>query len=723
MNYELTRRTKPEPIPEHLPLVSASDQMKAVEPKWYEGMGEALSDIIPNAVITSTSSAVSAYEGFFGEDAIKAQLRNSALEAQELGIKIDDVEAFVDRQYKSLDTGSKRLRQLAKEEYTPSDSAVGVAGQLIFGVGTELTKMAMAAPLGAAAPAAYAANTGIHQYQSMLDEGVDKDTALDAAFTTALTSAIGMKVPMAIGKTRLQSGLAGAGINEAMFVSENATIQYILDNADYGDIAQRFDPWDPLGSAINVITGGAFGYAAGRGARAEANGQAEPNALDTKTKQIARKPIDLTHAIVDAARTKYFANRVYQDQPAPKASVRLTTQSKQIEKNVREALDNGEKVNISRPIADADRVEQEQVRLVHSMHDVMQQYEGDPLQLFMTIGDDPQITVRRGKISAGKKGRSKGYNENAELGTDFGLVKIAVKHFNEEMGIYKVTDDDLRKIPVIVREFEPAFVAQNGQKTWRVLDENGREIVVASKKFNEVNPNEDTLLTIFIQHPTKRRKNTPFSERKANAANPTDELKTPAVDTPERLPLGSRSARPANEAERITTQGRGIADSSDAANPSDELKPPAEDTPARLSNELGSRPSGSLNLQERVTTQSRNTTEPESNITENKGIWEQAVDSVRRWFYGEGDELDEAEAPEPPSRLEQEGLTKEATGVEGQELLTKELDAVVDYREDGTPITGRELIESETLAADEIDKFAQIMPEAAECVYRNNGIM
>ena len=363
------------------------------------------------------------------------------------------------------------------------------------------------------------------------------------------------------------------------------------------------------------------------------------------------------------------------------------------------------------------------MRLVDSMHQVMQKYEGDPLQLFMTIGDDPQITVRRGKISAGKKGRSKGYNESAELGTDFGLVKIAVKHFDEETGIYKVTDDDLRKIPVIVREFAPAFVAQNGQKTWRVLDENGREIVVASKKFNEANLEEDTLLTIFIQHPTKRRKNTPFSERKANAANPTDELKTPAVDTPVRLPFSSRSARPANEAERITTQGRGIADSSEATNPSDELKPPAEDTAARLSNELSSRPSGSLDLQERVTTQSRGTTEPDSNISENKGILEKAVDSVKRWFYGEGDEIDEVEAPESSSRLEQEGLTKEATGVDGEELLTKELDAVVDYREDGTPITGRELIESETVAADEIDKFAQIMPEAAECVYRNNGIM
>lgn len=721
MNYELTRRTKPEPIPEHLPLLNAADQMQAVEPKWYEGMGEALSDIIPNAALTTASSAYGLYEGMLGEEGVKGHLRASAFFAQQLGVPIDNIDAHVEQQYKDLNAGSQRLRQLVREEYTPSDLAVGAAGQLIFGVGTELTKLAMAAPLGAAAPAAYAANTGIHQYQSLLDEGVDKDTALDAAFTTALTSAIGMKVPMAIGKTKLQSGLAGAGINEAMFVSENATIQYILDNADYGDIAQRFDPWDPLGSAINVITGGVFGYVAGKGAKAEAEGQAKPNALDSKTKQIARKPIDLTHAIVDTARTKYFANRVYQDQPAPKASARLTTQSRQLEKSAREALDNGEKVNISRPIADADRIEQEQVRLVNSMHDVMHQYEGDPLQLFMTIGDDPQITVRRGKIKGNTKRGYKSFNETAEIGTDFGLVKIAIKHMLNEDPRFAVTDDDLRMIPRIVREFNPIVESRSGSMTWRVKDSEGRELVLSSKKIKVNGKEENTLLTFYVQNPVKRRKEWRLSERKANAANPTDELKTPAVDTPERLPLSSRSARPANEAERITTQGRGIADGPEATSPATELTTPFADTAERLP--LGSRPSGSLDSQELITTQGRNTTEPESNITENKGILEQAVDSVRRWFYGEGDELDEAEAPEPPSRLEQEGLTKEATGVEGQELLTKELDAVVDYREDGTPITGRELIESETLAADEIDKFAQIMPEAAECVYRNNGIM
>ena len=55
-------------------------------------------------------------------------------------------------------------------------------------------------------------------------------------------------------------------------------------------------------------------------------------------------------------------------------------------------------------------------------------------------------------------------------------------------------------------------------------------------------------------------------------------------------------------------------------------------------------------------------------------------------------------------------------------LLKKELDQVVEIREDGTEITGRQLLQEELALADEVDNFSNIMEEAAECVFRNNGI-
>lgn len=719
MNFELIKKQRPDEIfdAEQFPIVT-EEARSFGETGFFDGTGEALTDIVPNATLTTASAGLGLFDGIVGEENIEAQIRDAAVQAQELGIDIADVDAFAKRQSESFDPVAKALRERARKEFTPDEAASGEAAQLIFGIGTELTKALMAAPFGSAAPIVYAANTGTQTYQSLRDEGVDKETALDAAFVSALGSAVALKVPMAIGKTRLQSAVAGAVANEAMFLTENNVIQFILDNADYGEQAQRFDPTDPVGNAVNIITGAAFGAMAVRSAPKRQSKVLEK--IEEQIEKAGKKPVDLTHAVVDAARTRYFSKRVYEDQIAPKESARLTSKSERLEQSVRESLDRGEKVDIAESIADAGRVEAEQKRLVGSMHQVMRQYEGDPLELFMTLGDDPQITVRRGKISADAKRNRKGFNETAELGTDFGLVKIAVKHVKEETDQFKVTDDDLRQVPAIVRDYLPVQENRSGSLTWRVQDENGREIVIASRKLKEAGKEENTLLTIYIQDPAKRRKNSPLSVRKNKATNPPDELKPPAEDTAARLSnrLDSRPAGSDNQAEVVTTQSRGIAEDTGSANPADELTTPATDTAARLP--LSSRTAFSADQSERFTTQSPGTV-PDSNISEIGSVWDRVTTAVRRVLGMEERTPNEVEAP-APDRLQEQGLTKEATGVPDEELLTKELDAVIDYREDGTPITGREFIRSELAAADEVNKFADVLPDASECVYRNNGI-
>ena len=205
------------------------------------------------------------------------------------------------------------------------------------------------------------------------------------------------------------------------------------------------------------------------------------------------------------------------------------------------------------------------------------------------------------------------------------------------------------------------------------------------------------------------------------AANPSPELQIPEEDTAARLSsVGSRPASSA-VAEQVTTQSRGIAEDTGSANPADELTTPAADTAARLP--LSSRTTFSADQSERFTTQSPGTA-PESNIPESDSVWGRVANAVRRVLGLEDQATNEVEvdAVEAPSRLQVQGLLKEETGVPEEELLTKELDAVIDYREDGTPVTGREFIRSETVAADEINKFADVLPDASECVYRNNGI-
>lgn len=685
MNFELIKKQRPDETFDAEQFPIATEEARSFgETGFFDGTGEALTDIVPNATLTTASAGLGLFDGIVGEENIEAQIRDAAVQAQELGIDITDVDAFAKRQSESFDPVAKALRERARKEFTPDEAASGQAAQLIFGVGTELTKALMAAPFGSAAPIVYGVNSGTQTYQSLRDEGVDKETALEAAAISAVSSAVALKIPMALGKTRLQSAVAGAGANEAMFLTENNVIQFILDNADYGEQAQRFDPTDPVGNAVNIITGAAFGAMAVRSAPKRQSKVLEK--IEEQIEKAGKKPVDLTHAVVDAARTRYFSKRVYEDQIAPKQSARLTSKSERLEQSVRESLDRGEKVDIAVPIADAGRVEAEQKRLVDSMHQVMRQYEGDPLELFMTLGDDPQITVRRGMISTDGKRNRKGFNETAELGTDFGLVKIAVKHVKEEAPQYRVTDDDLRNVPAILREYDPATIARNGQLTWRVMDENGRELVVASRKFPKDVPVEDTLLTIYIQNPDKRKPDIPFSKKKNKATN--------------------------------STQSRGVAEDTGSANPSPELQIPEEDTAARLS-AVGSRPASSA-VAEQVTTQSPGTV-PDSNIPESGSVWDRVANAVRRVLGMEEQTPNEVEAA-APDRLQEQGLTKEATGVPDEELLTKELDAVIDYREDGTPVTGREYIRSETAAADEINRFADVLPDASECVYRNNGI-
>ena len=673
MNFELTRRYTPEPIPKNMPVVSASDQMEAVEPGFFEGFGSALADIVPNAINTTASSFSAAVDATVGEDSvfgmngIKEQLRNSAVEAQELGIRIEDPDKFAEEQYQGRLASARRFRERAKEEYTPSESAVGTAGQLVFGVGTELTKLAMALPFGSAAPAVYGANAGIQQAQTLMDEGVDEDTARNAGFVTALASTIGVKLPMAFGNTRFQSAAIGAGANTGLFSTEQGLISFILNNADYGDVAKRFDPTDPIGLAINALSGAGFGFVGFRGAKVE--GQPKNELVDAVNEKVQKVADGLTHRIVDAARVRWLANSIHKDQPVPDENPALFTKSKKTEAEVRQRLDNGEKVEISQPLASEERILQEQELLLEKMHDVMKNPLGDPLELLMTIGDNEPITVRRGKIQSGLEGRRKAYNEVAYLKgeKDFGLVKIAIKHVAEETEELKVTDDDLRMVPRIVRDYDPVQVQQTGNKSWRVKTDEGREIVVATKKMKVEDDGEDTLLSVYIQDPKKRRQNWGYSNKKSVVTNLSDELKSPAEDTAARLPM------------------------------------------------LSSRPSGPADNAGWVTTQSRDITDRESSIDHIKGVVTDAVERAKRFLGGE-----EAEVT-PESLLEADGLNKEFESPEGS-LLKKELDQVVEVREDGTEITGRQLLQEEFAFADEVEKFSDIMEEAAACVFRNNGI-
>ena len=111
------------------------------------------------------------------------------------------------------------------------------------------------------------------------------------------------------------------------------------------------------------------------------------------------------------------------------------------------------------------------------------------------------MTIRRGWFARTNKKEA----QAAEMSTPFGLVKVWLKHDKgEEKPELRVTDDDLRQIPRIVRGYEPIPRSHEKEtsRTWRVMH-NGRELVLVDKPM-EGDPTGKTLLSFFVQDPAKR---------------------------------------------------------------------------------------------------------------------------------------------------------------------------------------------------------------------------
>lgn len=240
------------------------------QPGFWTGFGGAAYDAVPSAGLTSASSWSAILDAYgktqaysdggsnlpptgqllFGTEPVKPTLKEETIGQ----IGINPVGAA--------------LRQAAKK-YAPDPAAVGVAGQVVHGVTSTVTKVGVYSLSGPAAPILFGGDMGINRAQELSDQGVDDATAAKAGTVTAVTSAIGYRLPAALGKTRLQSALIGAVINPAIGAAERGSIHAILQNADYDKIAAQYQPFDLLQLGIDAFTGGAFGALAHGGKGAE----------------------------------------------------------------------------------------------------------------------------------------------------------------------------------------------------------------------------------------------------------------------------------------------------------------------------------------------------------------------------------------------------------------------------------------------------------------------
>ncbi len=144
--------------------------------------------------------------------------------------------------------------QRAVDYWSLPSGAVGTAGQILHGVA------GMALPLMATAgnPALLMGSSGFGTAMDLTKQGVSAVPAVAAGITSAATTGIVMKLPMA-GKTIAQSLGLGVGGNVALGVLDRATIHAILHYADYDKIGLQYKAFDPEQMAVGAAMGVVFG--------------------------------------------------------------------------------------------------------------------------------------------------------------------------------------------------------------------------------------------------------------------------------------------------------------------------------------------------------------------------------------------------------------------------------------------------------------------------------
>lgn len=232
-------------------------------PGVFDGFGGALADVLPHAALTA-ANAWSDILDAYGKASAYAGGHEYAGYAQMLGrpVPAKDMEQLDAATIGQIgnNTLGPALRQEAKK-WAPNPAETGVAGQIVFGVGESLTKAGAYTLAGPAAPVLFGADVGINRADELKDQGVDGTTANWSGALSGAAAGVGLKVPAAMGATRLQSAAIGATVNPALNVAETGGIRLLLQHADYDNIARQYQPFDPLSLTVAAVTGGAFGAA------------------------------------------------------------------------------------------------------------------------------------------------------------------------------------------------------------------------------------------------------------------------------------------------------------------------------------------------------------------------------------------------------------------------------------------------------------------------------
>lgn len=152
-----------------------------------------------------------------------------------------------------------RANYQAAHDLRPDPLTAGTAENIVFGLTKGLTKGIVggmvSGPLAGAG--AFGVSEGMTTAEDLAAQGVDPATRTKVGAVTGALSAAGMALPVAGNTLAQTAGLVLAG-GPASFVAQQMATRKILEGADYGKLAQQYDPLDPVGLALSFMLPAGF---------------------------------------------------------------------------------------------------------------------------------------------------------------------------------------------------------------------------------------------------------------------------------------------------------------------------------------------------------------------------------------------------------------------------------------------------------------------------------
>lgn len=144
---------------------------------------------------------------------------------------------------------------------TPNASTTGAAVQLLHGIVSGGTEMAIGGLAGGVTGAAalVGSSEGVQRYNELIDAGVDPETARKSGLLAGGAAAAGAVLPAGIGSTLLTRVASGAAGNALFGIANRYADHKILESAGYPEMAEQQKVIDGTQVLIDLVLGSAFG--------------------------------------------------------------------------------------------------------------------------------------------------------------------------------------------------------------------------------------------------------------------------------------------------------------------------------------------------------------------------------------------------------------------------------------------------------------------------------